>query len=83
MMMIDVDKCLDKGKLIVNVWPGLYPMVYVSPNDEKYCPDCAQKLFDNNNKDICSGFVFYEGENIVCELCESSIEPAYGPIFSL
>lgn len=65
------------GMLPASVWPGGYPLYYVTEADGlQICPDCANKT-DTSDPAEYAG-IHYEGQPIVCEDCGAAIESAYG-----
>lgn len=63
-------------------WPGGYPIVYITNDNQLLCPDCATKsLLDPDEWDDwkpSEWFIHYEGPPEYCGECNAEIESAYG-----
>lgn len=61
-------------------WPGGYPMFYyVESEDGKFhsCPSCInQNRVGKNAK--WTAYINYEDPHLYCDVCNKTIEPAYG-----
>ena len=82
----------DDGKLISCVWPGGYPVLYLTGDNGTLCPACANGENDSGATDpgldescpsdrqwlVVAGFVFYEGAPKHCDHCNAVTESAYG-----
>ena len=75
----------EDGTLPAYAWPGGYQMIYFCGDGSIICPECANKLDQNppeapilDYEVLSASDVFWEGEEIICENCNRSIESAYG-----
>lgn len=64
------------------VWPGAYPIVYLTKDASALCPDCAnnhltQTLLDDPQWAIVGSYVNYEDQACYCDQCNRRVEPAY------
>ena len=61
-------------------FPGGYPLFYYVESDDgklHSCPSCVNQNRVGRNVKAVVGHVNYENDNITCEICEKTIEPAY------
>lgn len=63
------------GSLPAFVWPGGYPMLYITVEGLIVCPDCANKA--DVSDPVRDGDVHWEGDPEVCEDCGKLVQPAY------
>lgn len=80
----------ENGTLPSYAWPGGYPIYYTFKDGGICCPDCAngkngseaKEGHDGSNEDdqwqIVSQDVHWEGEPMICDHCGKQIESAYG-----
>lgn len=73
----------DKGKLPSFAWPGGYPIIYLTQENDILCPSCANDVdpydpdtFDMDKPVACD--CYWEGPHIQCDGCNGTIESAYG-----
>jgi len=66
------------GTLIAYVWPGGYPVAYLTAWDNVLCPKCANAWQDDEFEPLAYGFVHWEGSSYYCDECSAEIESAYG-----
>lgn len=77
------DSTLD-GKLPAYVWPGGYPMEYITRDGLVICPACANgdgpdaTFLDESLDPVVQGEVYWEGEPFPCDDCGKLIDSAYG-----
>ena len=64
---------LSNGQLPDKSWPGLYPLVYQTVENETLCATCANRL---DPEDVTDQFVLWE-TTVDCDQCGRTIEPAY------
>ena len=77
---------LESGKLASFVWPGGYPLYYVTQDGGVLCPGCAKTAelegLTNNPDDpqwyIVAAQANWEDEELTCDHCNEKIESAYG-----
>lgn len=74
----------EEGKLISYAWPGGYPVFYLDNNCCALCPNCANKLEEENREpdaivvftiEACD--INYEDPHLYCDQCSQRIESAY------
>lgn len=53
---------------------GSYPIFYLTRDNDCLCAKCAHE----EEEDLSSAGVHWEGESIACERCDHEIESAYG-----
>ena len=72
------------GKLRSHTNVGGYPIAYLCDDGGTLCPDCAEEegseLEEDRNSGwyIETGFVHREGEPLVCDHCNGTVDSAYG-----
>jgi len=64
------------GSLPGFAWPGGYPVLYMTKNDDTLCASCASKWQDEDVK----AFIHWEGYPEQCDECGREVDSAYGPI---
>jgi len=73
-----------KGEYDYFVWPGGYPLFYITKDYGILCPKCCNKnkelLNDEYDKQwfVIGYEVNWEDDNIYCDHCYEKIESAYG-----
>lgn len=75
-----LQKALETGEikeLPSCTFPGGYPLFYLSSYNNIYCPDCANKMLDDEYEDIITYDVYDEGDSLFCENGHE-IQSAYG-----
>ena len=57
-----------------------YPLIYIDHDGNVLCNDCAQKGIDNDELDEAAteGQIYWEGETLQCDGCNSDLESSYG-----
>jgi hypothetical protein len=58
---------------------GGYPILYLTKKNEALCADCANDHDCELGEPVAMD-IFYEGDAIACDCCETEIESAYGPV---
>lgn len=80
----DLDRLLtnNKNELPAYAWPGGYPILYMTPDNNILCAACATKAYlDPEEFESFKPYTFfinYEGPIIYCEECNEEQESAYG-----
>lgn len=77
---------LSDGSLAALVWPGGYPVVYLTADGGVLCPYCAsmaerEGLTDDPHDSqwyIVAYEIHFEGSPRLCDHCGAEIESAYG-----
>ncbi len=69
---MNMNGAMDNGKLVTYVWPGGYPVFYIT-NEGAICPDCA----NNDPNDVIGYGVNWEDPDMYCNDCDTRIESAY------
>jgi hypothetical protein len=62
-----------EGRLVHHVWPGGYPVFYLTARDEPLCPRCANRERD----DLVAATANWENPALHCGHCNDRIESAY------
>lgn len=65
-----------KGKLPEFSFPGLYPIYYVTSQNNVLCFNCATKEPEN----IANNYIHWEGSSFFCNNCNEEIKSAYGEV---
>lgn len=78
-MLTNVDDLRnDDGTLPAYVWPGGYPLMYLTTFNNSLCPDCANSWQDDEIETIVYGYIWWEGPAKYCDHCRGEVESAYG-----
>ena len=83
------DDPYSKGELPPYAHPGGYPIVYFDEHDETLCPECATEAMRKPNDwdeeldglwkpEVVDWHIYYEGPDLYCFECNTTIESAYG-----
>ncbi len=79
-----------KGAQPSYAWPGGYPLVYTCRDGGTLCPACVNaesevvlgshkhESGDNPDWNVVSCDVHWEGDPLVCDNCNCSVDSAYG-----
>ncbi|MCP3017432.1 hypothetical protein [Cupriavidus basilensis] len=64
------------------VWPGAYPLVYLTKDAGALCPECANTnvrltLGADPQWEIVGSFINWEDPACYCDNCSQRVEPAY------
>lgn len=73
----------EDGRWAKYVWPGGYPIYYMTKDGGCLCPDCANKelaltLTNDPQWGIIASDVNYEDTTLYCDNCQNMIKSAYG-----
>ena len=76
----------DDGALVSYVWPGGYPVVYLTADGGVLCPNCANMAEregltgdpHDSQWHIVAHKIHFEGAPHYCDHCAAEIESAYG-----
>ena len=74
----------EKGEYDYYVWPGGYPLFYITIDNGILCPKCCNENKELLNDEYDSQWfviaydVNWEDEKMYCDHCNEKIESAYG-----
>lgn len=69
-------------KLAKYVWPGGYPLFYLTKRGDCLCPDCAQVSIDSSHEDVVIiADTNWEDNELYCDDCNNRIPSAYNEEF--
>ena len=77
------------GKLPAHVWPGGYPLIYLTEDGGVLCPACANGANGSEASvepdadpgwKLLAGEIHYEGPPEICDHCGAAVESAYGEV---
>lgn len=57
---------------------GLYPLYYITSYGNIICPECANKIINDDYEDIVNYDVNWEDDSLYCSHCSKRIKSAYG-----
>lgn len=65
----------DQHQMMKYIWPGGYPVYYITEENETVCAECANH---ETSDPVEYWTVNYEDDDLYCADCNEKIESAYG-----